>query len=190
MRKERRFFEGFDSCSNKDYKQAFVENETRNNFESINNWLYLGTDILDPSFVKVGITTGDLSSRSYSSARPSYYIFCAFKFKYNISRNEMENIEHDILNQMEKIYCYNPYCATRLLHFDSRQVSECFYPVNFFNFYKDLHFQIYDNHRESFVISGYEDYGEFVDCIFNPRRVNSDSDLKPMDMIEMIVQSY
>jgi hypothetical protein len=65
--------------------------------------------------------------------------------------------------------------SKRMIHYESGQLSECFYPVNFFDFYRDVHFEIYDRHRNDFVICGYEnefgvDDGEFVDCIFNARQ--------------------
>ncbi|KQW88165.1 hypothetical protein ASC84_12360 [Acinetobacter sp. Root1280] len=130
----------------RDYKLQHQINDIRNNFESISNWLYLGADANDQSFVKIGITTGDLRSRSYSSARPTYYLFCAFKFKYNLSRLEMESVEGDILTRMENIYCNRPNHANRLNHFESGRVSECFQPVDFYNFYKDLHMEILEYH--------------------------------------------
>lgn len=178
-------YDWYDEHTGRDYKLEQQIHNIRQNFESTTNWLYLGTDFQDPGFVKIGITTNDLSSRSSSSARPSYYLFCAFKFQYNISKQEMERIEEDVLSRMEGIYCTWPHYAKRLNHYESGRISECFQHVDFLRFFKDFHFEIYENHRNSFVICGYEDYGEFVDCIFNDR-----NDVSDQEYIEMIVQAF
>lgn len=144
------------------------------NFESLDRWLYLGADALDNSFAKIGMTMGDLASRSYSSTRPGYFLFCAFKFTHNISMQEVKCIEGDVLSRIDGLHRNVDGSTKRMTHYESGLPSECFFPVDFFTFYKDLHDEIYDHHRSSFVISGYEneygiDDGEFVDCIFNLR---------------------
>ncbi|MFZ6781250.1 hypothetical protein ACO0LD_30815 [Undibacterium sp. Ji83W] len=170
MKKEKVFLNNFGISD--DYKLAHVETETKNNFESTNSWLYLGRDADDPNFVKIGLTMGDLQSRSYSSANPDYYLFCAFKCKYNISEVELKNIEEEILVRLESFYRNDDGSTKRLKHHESGRPSECFRPVNFSEFFMDLHCEIYENHRNSFVICAWENEigqidGQFVDCIFN-----------------------
>lgn len=168
-------YEEFDTFSGGDYKLEHVEQEAKRNFESTEKWLYLGADILDTNFAKIGMTMGDLASRSYASARPGYYLFCAFKFKHNISAQDVKRVENDVLRKIDCLHRNVDNSSKRVVHYESGQLSECFYPVNFFDFYKDVHFEIYNHHRDSFVICGYEDefgmgVGEFVDCIFNARQ--------------------
>lgn len=168
-------FDGFDSFYGRDYKLEHTEQESKRNFESIDKWLYLGADAVDKNFAKIGMTMGNLASRSYSSSRPSYHLFCAFKFRYNISMQEVKRVEVDVLSRIDGLHRNEDGSSKRMIHYESGVPSECFYPVNFFDFYKDLHDEIYDHHRGSFVISGYEneygvDDGEFVACIFNPRQ--------------------
>lgn len=175
MRKQFEEFEKIDSISDRDYKLDFLQQEARRNFESLDKWLYLGADELDANFAKIGITMGDLASRSYSSSRPSYYLFCAFKFKYNISKQDVKRVESDVLSKIDDFYRNADGSSKRMIHYESRKISECFYPVNFFDFYKDMHWIIHENHRDSFEICGYVnkfeiDDGEFVDCIYNPRQ--------------------
>lgn len=172
MKKTIKSTDGFGSFSGGDYKLEYVEQETKRNFESIDKWLYLGGDALDKSFAKIGMTMGNLASRSYGSSRPSYHLFCAFKFEYNISMQEVKRVERDVLSRIDGLHRNVDGSSKRMIHYESGLPSECFCPVDFFAFYKDLHDEIYDHHRDSFVISGYEneygiDNGEFVDCIFN-----------------------
>ncbi len=188
MKKEMRPFEGFERSYESDYKLQYLENEVIRNYKSTKKWLYLGADCCNKNFAKIGITEGDLSSRSYSSARPSYYLFCAFKFCHNISEPEMKSVENDILLRIDALHRDRFNNSKRLFHYESGRLSECFEPVDFFQFYKDLHSEIINHHRNSFVIVGYEDESggceaEFVDCIFNPRVDNSDN-----KYIKMILQ--
>lgn len=166
--------DGFTSFSDGDHKQEYLEQEAIRNLESTDKWLYLGADDLNNSFAKIGMTMGNLGSRSYSSGSPSFYLFCAFKFRYNISKQKAKQIEDDVLSRIEERHRDVNGLSTRMCHYESGQLSECFFPVNFFALFKDLHDVIYSHHRDSFVISGYInefgiDDGEFVDCIFNPR---------------------
>ncbi|MCA8244148.1 hypothetical protein [Burkholderia sp. AU32262] len=185
MKKKIPSYEEFDSFYGGDYKLDYVAQETISNFESIGKWLYLGADILDGGFAKVGMTMGDLASRSYSSTRPSYYLFCAFKFKHNISMQDVKRVENDVLLRLDRLHCNDDGSSKRMIHYESGKPSECFYPVDFFSFYKDLHWEIYDGHRNSFVICGYKnkygmDDGEFVDCIFNDQQEGRHDEYRKM----------
>lgn len=181
MKKEKVFLDNF--VQSTDYKLEYVELETKRNFESIEKWLYLGADAKNLNFAKIGITMGDLSSRSYSSGNPNYYLFCAFKCKYNLSQLELKNIEEDILMRFEEIYTNDDGSTKRLKHYESDFSSECFYPVNFLEFFINLHLEIYQSHRNSFVICGFDDgFGgvdaEFIDCIFSPKIGNKNKYIK------------
>ena len=170
-------FDWYDEYFGRDYKLEQQMHHIRQNFESTDKWLYLGADSLDSSFAKIGITMGDLRSRSYSSARPSYFLFCAFKFDIFITPQKMKKVEDEILSKFDQIFVDDEERSKRMVHFESGKISECYSNINFFDFYKVLHAEIYNEHRNSFVISGYEDElgndeGEFVECIFNSRLPN------------------
>lgn len=174
LRREKRFFEFPAFVPTRDYKLEYVEQEMQRDFESVEKWLYLGADKLDPTFAKIGMTMGDLTSRSYSSSRPSYYLFCAFKCKDKTSITDIKRIENDILSRIDGLHRNPDGSSTRMNHFESGVLSECFWPVDFSDFYRDVHDTIYDHHRSHFVISGWVnnygiDDGEFVDCLFNKK---------------------
>ncbi|MGE8681523.1 MAG: hypothetical protein ACN6PE_23155 [Achromobacter marplatensis] len=177
LRKERQFFDFSQYVPDRDYKMEYVEQELQRDFESVEKWLYLGADSLDRTFVKVGMTVGDLRSRSYSSSRPSYFLFCAFKCKDKLSRADIKIIEKDVLSRIDWLHRNPDGSSKRMRHFESGAISECFSSVDFLEFYRDVHDAIYDHHRNNFVISGWvnefgvED-GEFVDCIFNENTMN------------------
>lgn len=172
-----------------DYKMSQLIQDGRENFASVKKWLYLGADSRDSTFAKVGITKDDLSSRSYSSANPRYYLFCAFKFKSNTSIADMKLVEIDILSKLDEYWQDENGVSKRLSHYESNVLSECYADVDFEEFFKDLHYLIYTHHRDKFQISGYQandfDEGdcEFVCCIFNKRLPKDDS-----TYIEMILQ--
>lgn len=172
MKKQPMRFEGFGWSSNGDYKLEHQEEEARRNFESCEKWLYLGADASDPKFAKIGMTTGNLASRSYSSANPRYYLFAAFKFRYDISIQDIKRVEDDVRLRIDSMHRDANGLSTRQQHYDSGMLSECFNPVDFFQFYKDMHWIIYEFHRRDFVITGHaneidEIDGESVYCIFN-----------------------
>ncbi|WP_148280145.1 hypothetical protein [Rubrivivax gelatinosus] len=178
-------FNGSESSYGRDYKLEHTERESKRNIESTDIWLYLGADVVDKNFAKIGITMGDLASRSYSSSRPTYYLFCAFKFKCNVSAQEVKRVEVDVLSRIDGLHRNKDGSSKRMVHCESGVPSECFYPVEFFAFFKDLHDEIYDHHRGSFVISGYENEcgvedGEFVDCIFSPLQERRHNEYRKM----------
>lgn len=174
MRKPRVFVPD-DFVSSNDYKLWYSENEIKNNYESLHGWIYLGADAKNKNFAKIGLTMGDLASRSYSSSNPNYYLFCAFKCKHDISKDKLEIIEGKILGKIEELHKNRDGSSARMRHYESGFLSECFDPVSFLDFFKDLHLEIYENHRNDFVTcEWWEDHsleseGTFVDCIFNPK---------------------
>ncbi|MYM88930.1 hypothetical protein GTP91_17335 [Rugamonas sp. FT82W] len=174
MRKPRVFVPD-DFVSSDDYKLWYSEMETKNNYESLYGWIYLGADAKNKKFAKIGLSMGDLSSRSYSSSNPNYYLFCAFKCRHDISRDRLAIIEREILTKIDELYKNRNGSSRRMRHYESGALSECFESVDFFNFFKDLHSEIYENYRNDFVTSEWwedhsvESEGSFVDCIFNPK---------------------
>lgn len=180
LKKEKSFLTDF--APSNDYKMDYVEMEARKDFESSTNWLYLGANAASRNFAKIGITMGDLSSRSYGTVDPNYYLFCAFKARHNISLTQLEVIESNILDKFENMYRNDDGSSKRMRHYDSGRSSECFSPVDFMDFFRNLHLEIYENYRDKFVICGKGVDGEFVDCIFNKKVKNE------MEFINMIVQ--
>lgn len=155
----------------------YIHNQSKLNFESTTKWLYLGTNTRDSQFAKVGITMGDLTSRSSSSESPGYHLFCAFKCRDNISRSELERIEQSALNHLEKLFTYSDGSTKRASHHESERISECFYDVNFLDLFGELHYYLYENHCNYFIRSSFEnnergDEGDFLDCEFNRRNMS------------------
>ncbi|MBV7549868.1 hypothetical protein KW849_26655 [Pseudomonas sp. PDM26] len=185
MRKDK--FVWDETVSFGDYKMDHVYTETMRNFASTERWLYLGADAGNSGFAKIGITTGDLSSRSYSSTNPNYYLFCAFKCNYDLPKEELASIEYSLLAKIDSLYRNSDGTSKRMSHHESGVLSECFCPVDFQDFFVTLHQEIYDNFRHKFVISGMENEigdvdGEFVDCIFSQKIAN------PQNFRRLIIQ--
>jgi len=157
-----------------DYKMEFVHNESKADFESTKKWLYLGGNARDSGFAKVGITKGDLTTRSSSSESPGYYLFCAFKCRNNIEISKLKAIETSALNHLEGVFVYRDGSTKRASHHESERISECFYDVDFLDFFIELHYFLYVNHSNYFLLSGFNnesgiDDGEFIDCEFHRR---------------------
>ncbi|MGL4754486.1 MAG: hypothetical protein ACRCXB_19095 [Aeromonadaceae bacterium] len=116
----------------------------------------------------------DLASRSYSSANPNYYLFCAFKCRDDITKAEIENIERSAFEYLERVFANEDGTSNRACHAESGRLSECFYNINFTDFFISYHNYLYDKYRNEFIVCGFEneleeDEGEFLDCLFNPR---------------------
>lgn len=159
------------------YKMEFIHDESKENFESTEKWLYLGANARDSKFAKVGITMGDLTTRSSSSESPGYYLFCAFKCRHNLTSPQLNTIEERALEYLESVFTYPDGSTKRASHHESGQISECFFDVNFPEFFRELHYYLYNNHCNQFVLSEFEDgegfyEGEFIDCEFNKRHMS------------------
>lgn len=160
-----------------DYKLADIEMDIMSNFESTERWLYLGADAANPDFARIGITMRDLRSRSYSSANPNYYLFCAFKCIHNLPVVNLKSMESDVLREFENYYRDQNGLTKRAKFYESDVFSDCFYNIDFEDFLRHLHYFLYTNYRQNFVISAM-DYGfgvvdgEFIDCIFNQKVKN------------------
>lgn len=159
--------------SEADYKEEWIYDRDKENYESVTKWLYLAQDVTDLFYAKIGITMGDLTARSYSSANPNYRIFCAFKCKFNISQKHLRAIENSALLNLEEMYTNPSFRMPRMRHVESRRNSECFTGIHYLNVFRDLHHYLYENHRSDFVTCGLINdvghcEGELIDLEFNP----------------------
>lgn len=158
---------------NADYKDQYVYDRLKEGFESVKNWIYLGRDARDTGFAKVGITMGDLRSRSSSPMRPSYSLFCAFKCRADIKLSDLRSVEKRALKYLEETFTYEDGRTKRELHHDSRKMSECFYDVDFRDFFVALHDYLLHNHAQYFETVGYTFIdGESLDCQFNEEKIS------------------
>lgn len=81
------------------------------------DWIYIGADIYDQQWSKVGMTTRGLHTRHTSSQRPGYFIFTA----YNIKSGDVHGIESHLLDHLE--------CTLGIVrqnHYSTGSKSECF----------------------------------------------------------------
>lgn len=138
-----------------DYKMAAVMERDKANFESPNIWFYLGADAINPSFAKVGITMGDLRSRSYSSANPNYYLFCAFQCDQSTTQLQLKSIENSSLNYLDNVFCGDNNLTKRACHRESQRLSECYYNIDFQEFFVCLHDYLLDQHGRYFQTAAY-----------------------------------
>lgn len=156
-----------------DYKTEQLMHDAIQNLQNVNKWMYLGADITNPFWAKIGITAGDLRSRSYSSANPNYFIFCAFQFRYNITYDEMRKVEMDMHNMFDNEFRHMYRNSRRLRHYESRRLSECYCPVDFSFVFEKLHYVLFHNYSLYFEKIGYENEigevdGATVYCEFSP----------------------
>lgn len=133
-----------------DYKMAAVMERDKENFESNKIWFYLGADCTNPGYAKVGITRGDLSSRSYSSANPNYYIFCAFQCDQSTDKEQLTSIENSALAYLDSVFKWDNGQTKRARHMESQRMSECYYNINFDYFFVCLHDYLLDHHVSFF----------------------------------------
>lgn len=82
-----------------------------------NDWIYIGGDIYNRIWSKVGKTTNGLNTRHRSSQNPGYFIYTAF----NIIRGDVHEIESNLLEYLDA----KP-DLERLIHFSTGNLSECF----------------------------------------------------------------
>lgn len=81
------------------------------------NWIYIGADINDHHWSKVGKTTRGLHTRHISSQNPGYFIYTA----YNLVNGNVHEIERNLLNYLEF-----EEGVERQYHFSTGSKSECF----------------------------------------------------------------
>jgi hypothetical protein len=82
-----------------------------------NDWIYIGGDIYNREWSKVGKTANGLNTRHRSSQNPGYFIYTAF----NIIRGNVHEIEENLLK-----YLSAQPNLDRLIHFSTSNLSECF----------------------------------------------------------------
>lgn len=82
-----------------------------------NDWIYIGGDIYNRTWSKVGKTTNGLNTRHRSPQNPGYFIYTAF----NIIRGSVHEIESNLLRHLD----IEPNLE-RLIHFSTGNLSECF----------------------------------------------------------------
>jgi len=157
-----------------DFKMATVMERDKANFESADIWIYLGADCRNSRYAKVGMTMGDLRSRSYSSANPNYFLFCAFQCYHNTTKEELELIESGALNYLDSVFIQENGLTKRACHFESQRLSECYYDINFDDFFVLLHDYLWEHQCRYFQTAEYaydttRVYGDALSCEFNPR---------------------
>lgn len=156
-----------------DLKMEIMMGRDKANFESQKIWLYVGADNSNPGFAKIGMTMGDLRSRSYSSANPNYYLFCAFQCDQSTTKEQLVSIEQSALVYLDSIFKWESGLTKRRPHTQSQILSECYYNINFEEFFVTLHDYLIENHVRYFQTSEYEneaghDDGYALWCFFNP----------------------
>ncbi|WP_414618480.1 hypothetical protein [Serratia liquefaciens] len=82
------------------------------------NWIYVGANINDHQWSKIGKTTIGLHTRHTSSQNPGYFIYTA----YNIINGDVHEIEENLLNHVE---CLDG--IVRQKHISTGSNSECFF---------------------------------------------------------------
>jgi len=82
-----------------------------------NHWIYVGGDIENINWSKIGMTENGLDTRHRSSQNPSYFIYAAF----NIVRGNVKKIEADLLDYLE-----DDCVLKRIDHISTGSASECF----------------------------------------------------------------
>lgn len=82
-----------------------------------NDWIYIGGDIYNRIWSKVGKTTNGLNTRHRSSQNPGYFIYTAF----NIVQGNVHEIESRLLE-----YLSTKPDLERFVHFSTGNLSECF----------------------------------------------------------------
>lgn len=82
------------------------------------NWIYIGADVSNHQWSKIGKTTIGLHTRHTSSQNPGYFIYTA----YNIINGDVHTIEESLLNYIESLDG-----VVRQNHISTGRKSECFF---------------------------------------------------------------
>lgn len=82
------------------------------------NWIYVGADVNNHQWSKIGKTTVGLHTRHTSSQNPGYFIYTA----YNIIRGNVHEIEEKLLSHIERLDD-----VIRINHISTGSKSECFH---------------------------------------------------------------
>lgn len=102
-----------------DYKTQWLEKEALRQAHSVENWIYIGTDIHRPDIAKIGLTIGRLGTRATGSQNPFYTLLCAFKIKEGVDRAKVSEIENAVIGYLSTSY-------ERIRHETTGRFSEWF----------------------------------------------------------------
>lgn len=80
------------------------------------NWIYIGADVNNKNWSKVGKTTKKLSTRSTGTQNPGYVLFCGFQIKRDFS---VHDIEEYLKEELAKYY-------ETVDHYSTGELSEFF----------------------------------------------------------------
>ncbi|MET4862870.1 hypothetical protein [Morganella morganii] len=155
-----------------DYKMEWSHDQAVRNYESVKGWIYIGLDNYVSNRAKVGLTMGDLSSRSSSSGNPGLLLFCAFKCRHDITGVQLRSIEEDLIARLDLIYTDKDGKSLRMRHFESQKLSEWYGHIDTYAFVQNVHYILYRYHYNDFLAVELEnDFGTidgcYLDCIFN-----------------------
>lgn len=153
-----------------DHKMAYVMERDKLNFESSKIWIYIGADVKDPTFAKVGMTMSDLSTRSTSTGNSNYFLFCAFQCYHGTSAEQVREIERGAQQYLD--YMFGEDKRGRFP--ETNRPSECYYGINFEDFFFHLHEYLWEHQIRHFPTSCYVssddpnwEYGSAISWLFN-----------------------
>jgi hypothetical protein len=87
-----------------DYKTESLEQEALRQSNSVENWIYVGTDIHRPDIAKIGLTRGRLGTRATGSQNPFFTLLCAFKIKEGVASEKVSAIESAVIGDLSTSY--------------------------------------------------------------------------------------
>jgi len=99
---------------------------------------------------------GDLTSRSYGTNNPNFYLFCAFQCQQSTTEAQLKSIEKSAISYLDGVFCDENGQTKRVRHMESQRLSECYYDVNFEDFFVEVHDYLLDNHVSYFQTCGFE----------------------------------
>jgi len=167
-----------------DYKMQYIHERDKANYESLEKWVYLGADIRNPSYAKIGITMGDMRSRSYSSANPGFYLFCAFQCQESTTESQLREIEISALSYLDCMFTHNNGLTKRVRHYESGRMSECYYDIEFTDFLQCLHTFLFNYHARHFSIGDFNGEGDYLNWYFTPTKTWEEQ----VKFLRMIIQ--
>lgn len=126
-----------------DYKMEWVENENKRQEQSVVNWIYIGVDTRFYNMAKIGLTTGELGTRSSGSQNPFYSLYCAFKIKEGVTPNIVKGIENAVIDLLSQNYQRISHVTTgrfsEWFYADCREIRELVYDFLYDNFNMDMY---------------------------------------------------
>lgn len=89
-----------------------------NEANSLEGWIYIGSDVGKPNIAKIGMTAREISTRERCSQNPFYRIIFAFKVN-RMNIGNIRNLEQQIIHQLS-------YSYRRINHVSTGNPSEWF----------------------------------------------------------------